>query len=124
MRVKIDTKEAFYVIYIEESSLTANMSAELSSIIESKQHETAKSLIINLKNVTSIDIPIAKQLQAMHDREYAQKRSFVVCELQPVLKKQLEQMELLEALNYAPTESEAWDIVQMEEIERELDLDI
>ena len=28
---------------------------------------------------------------------------------------------LLETINYTPTESEAWDIVQMEEIERELD---
>jgi hypothetical protein len=30
---------------------------------------------------------------------------------------------LLEKINYTPTESEAWDIVQMEEIERELDTD-
>jgi len=29
-------------------------------------------------------------------------------------------MELLDFLNHTPTESEAWDIVQMEEIEREL----
>ena len=31
-----------------------------------------------------------------------------------------ESEELLESLNFTPTESEAWDIVQMEEIEREL----
>jgi hypothetical protein len=31
-----------------------------------------------------------------------------------------EKTELLELLNITPTESEAWDIVQMEEIEREL----
>jgi hypothetical protein len=29
-------------------------------------------------------------------------------------------MEVLEMWNITPTESEAWDIVQMEEIEREL----
>jgi hypothetical protein len=29
-------------------------------------------------------------------------------------------MELFDFLNCTPTESEAWDIVQMEEIEREL----
>ena len=29
-------------------------------------------------------------------------------------------MEIAEILNITPTESEAWDIVQMEEIEREL----
>jgi hypothetical protein len=32
----------------------------------------------------------------------------------------LEKEELLELMNATPTESEAWDIVQMEEIEREL----
>jgi hypothetical protein len=30
-----------------------------------------------------------------------------------------DKLELLEVLNVTPTESEAWDIVQMEEIERE-----
>ena len=31
-----------------------------------------------------------------------------------------EKYQLLETMNITPTESEAWDIVQMEEIEREL----
>ena len=46
--------------------------------------------------------------------------SFVICELQPQVKKTLEDLELDDVLNTAPTETEAWDIVQMEEIEREL----
>ena len=33
--------------------------------------------------------------------------------------KVLEQKELLEFMNVTPSESEAWDILQMEEIERE-----
>ena len=36
------------------------------------------------------------------------------------LVKLLDEKELLELMNVTPTESEAWDIVQMEEIEREL----
>jgi hypothetical protein len=40
--------------------------------------------------------------------------------LQPAVEEKLDQLELLEILNVTPTESEAWDIVQMEEIEREL----
>ena len=47
-------------------------------------------------------------------------RSFVICSLQSVVEKLLEKMELLEVMNVTLTESEAWDIVQMEEIEREL----
>jgi anti-anti-sigma regulatory factor len=44
----------------------------------------------------------------------------VICNLQPAVEQLLEQNELLELMNVTPTESEAWDIVQMEEIEREL----
>ena len=32
----------------------------------------------------------------------------------------LDEKELLEGMNITPSESEAWDIVQMEEVEREL----
>jgi hypothetical protein len=44
-----------------------------------------------------------------------------VCEILPELKNILDNSGLLEQLNYTPTESEAMDIVQMEEIEREFD---
>ncbi len=46
--------------------------------------------------------------------------SFVICRLQKSVEDFLDQHELLEMMNVTPTESEAWDIVQMEEIEREL----
>jgi hypothetical protein len=36
------------------------------------------------------------------------------------VEEKLEELELLDLMNITPTESEAWDIVQMEEIEREL----
>jgi hypothetical protein len=44
----------------------------------------------------------------------------VFCNLQPAVYDFLDKNELLEIMNVTPTESEAWDIVQMEEIEREL----
>ena len=44
----------------------------------------------------------------------------VICEINGMIEEQLEQLELLEMMNITPTESEAWDIVQMEEVEREL----
>jgi len=34
--------------------------------------------------------------------------------------KVFEEKELLDIMNITPTESEAWDILQMEEVEREL----
>jgi hypothetical protein len=39
--------------------------------------------------------------------------------LQPQVEDFLDKNELLELMNVTPTQSEAWDIVQMEEIERE-----
>jgi hypothetical protein len=36
------------------------------------------------------------------------------------VEKSLEDNGLMEMMNVTPTESEAWDIVQMEELEREL----
>ena len=56
------------------------------------------------------------QNQANHEKN----NSFVICSLQPGVEKMLDKAGLLEIMNVTPTESEAWDIVQMEEIEREL----
>jgi hypothetical protein len=44
----------------------------------------------------------------------------VVCALSDHLQDILDKSDYAELLNMTPTESEAWDIVQMEEIEREL----
>ena len=44
----------------------------------------------------------------------------MICELQPPVEEFLDKGQLLEMMNMTPTESEAWDIIQMEEIEREL----
>ena len=44
----------------------------------------------------------------------------MVCELDPGVEAFLDNKSLLELMNVTPTESEAYDIVQMEEIEREL----
>jgi hypothetical protein len=44
----------------------------------------------------------------------------VVCAISDALFDILDKTDYAELLNMTPTESEAWDIVQMEEIEREL----
>ena len=44
----------------------------------------------------------------------------MICGLQPATEQFLDDKGVLEMLNVTPSESEAWDIVQMEEIEREL----
>ena len=51
---------------------------------------------------------------------YDNNASFVICEMQKPVEEFLDSVNLLEMINSTPTESEASDIVQMEEIEREL----
>ena len=124
IKVKIDTKEIFHVISIEETNLTANMADELMELVAKKQEEENKSLVINLHGVEVLDDKIAASIQQLHENTYAQNKSMVICGLSPAVKNTLQEHDLSDTINITPTESEAWDIVQMEEIERELGLDI
>jgi len=79
-----------------------------------------KNVVLNLKDIRDIDNAAAEKLVSIQQKFYENSASFVVCELQKSVEEFLDQDELLEIMNVTPTESEAWDIVQMEEIEREL----
>jgi anti-anti-sigma factor len=85
-----------------------------------KSSDTPGNIVLNMTAVSSIDPEGGQALLQLQQRFYEQNRSFVICELQPSVENALDKEELLELLNSTPTESEAWDIVQMEEIEREL----
>lgn len=120
MQVKIDTREKFHAITIQESHLTANMTAALDDCLLPFLQNDVKNLVVIFKDVETIDESTAEYLVKLQQTFYEQHASFVICELQPALEEQLDKMELLELLNVTPTESEAWDILHMEEIEREL----
>jgi anti-anti-sigma regulatory factor len=97
------------------------MSAPLLELITKQQEEEVKSLILQLGKVTAMDEGFASTLIALKESLYKKNKSFVICNLSENIKQNLVEWGILENLNYTPTESEAWDIVQMEEIERELD---
>ena len=120
MKVKIDTKQKFHVIYITEPALSGNMTAEMSESLLPFLQIDVKNVIVNLKDIENMDEAAAESLLKIQQLFYEQQASFVICELQPSVKETLDKLELLDILNITPTESEAWDIVQMEEIEREL----
>ena len=120
MRVKIDTREKFHVITITEPELAANMTAELDNGLFPFLQKDVKNVVLNLKDIQSLDKAAAEHLIKVQQTFYDQQCSFVICELQPAVEDELDRLELLELMNTTPTESEAWDIVQMEEIEREL----
>ena len=121
MNIKIDTKEIFYVISLLDSEMTANTSAHLLELITKQQEEEVKSLILQLEKVTAMDEGFASTLVSLKEDLYKKNKSFVLSNLTENIKQNLVEWGILETITHTPTESEAWDIVQMEEIERELD---
>ena len=120
MQVKRDTKEKFHVITVPGPALSADMAAELTDLLLPYLQNDLKNVILNLKELQSLDEIAAEKLVKLQQIFYENNASFVVSELQKPVEDFLESISLLEFINSTPTESEAWDIVQMEEIEREL----
>ena len=121
MKVKIDTRERFHVITIDEASISANMTEKMDKVLLPLLENNVKNIVLNIKDIQKLDYAAAVQLIALQQRFYAEGASFVVCGLQSGVKQFLDGHDLLDQLNYTPTESEAMDIVQMEEIERDMD---
>ncbi len=120
MNVKIDTKEKFCVITPEVTEITANMSDELSKCLSTQLSKPVPHAILNLHLAEKIDDSVLTMIYEMQQKFYNDNNSFVICGINKSILNQLEALELLDTMNITPSESEAWDIVQMEEIEREL----
>ena len=120
MNFKIDTKEKFTVITPMSETLSDNLTAELVQTATNYLQKDIKNMVLNLGQVQSIDEDAATHLVKLEQTFYENNASFVICEIQPGVIEQLAKFNLLELINVTATESEAGDIVQMEEIEREL----
>ena len=120
MNVKTDTKEKFTVITPFEENLSVNMTGELGQMLLTYLQKDISHVVLNLSQVKTMDDKIGEILAETQQKFYENDCSFVICNLQPGVEASLDKQELLEIMNVTPTESEAWDIVQMEEIEREL----
>lgn len=120
MNVKMDTKEKFTVITPDEVNLTAIMTEELSKMLLNYQQKDIPHIVLNMHLVEVLDEKSGENLANCQQNFYEHNCSFVICGLQPAVEFLLDEMHLLGVMNVTPTESEAWDIVQMEEIEREL----
>jgi anti-anti-sigma regulatory factor len=119
MNFKIDTREKFTVITPVSDFLSDNLTAEFLNLTRSFI-ESRINLIINLKNVTTINERLIEQIAALHQEFYNKNLSFVLCEVQNGVQSMIAVLESDDELNIIPSETEAWDMVQMEEIEREL----
>ena len=120
MEVKIDTKEKFHAITLPGDSLSATMTEELGACLLPYLQNDVKNIVLVLKDIQKLDIAAAQKLLSIQQTFYENNASFVICELQRPVEDFLDRHELLELMNVTPSESEAWDILQMEEVEREL----
>jgi len=120
MEVKINTKEKFHVITLPEGSLSATMTEELADRLLAYLQNDVKNIVLVLKDIQTIDNAAAEKIVYVQQKFYENNASCVVCELQKPVETFLDELSLLEIMNVTPSESEAGDIVQMEEIEREL----
>ena len=119
MNFKIDTREKFTMITPVSDFSSDNLTAEFKEIINSHlQHKT--NIVISLKNISKAEENIVNELAALQQQFYEQHISFVICEVQLAMQAVINRLDMDDVLNITPTETEAWDIVQMEEIEREL----
>ena len=120
MDVKIDTKEKFSVITPNFNFNSANMSDELTELMKTYIVKDIPHLILNMKNVEQADLNSLTRIAELQASFYNDNFSFVICEMKESMIQILEEADLIDTMNITPTESEAWDIVQMEEMEREM----
>lgn len=119
MNFKIDTKEKMHVIRPEVKVLTAKMTEAFKEKMLSYLDDEVKNLIIDMSEVEEVEPAVAPALVSIQQEFYDKNHSLVYCKIQKSVEDFLDENELLELMNTTNTESEAWDIVQMEEIERE-----
>jgi anti-anti-sigma regulatory factor len=120
MEVKTSTKEKFTVISGLPGQLSETMTEELCRQLTGYLDGDQKNIVLNMEGVQDIDEGGAEKLVRTQQEFYEKGASFVACCMEPSLEERLDGFDLLELMNVTPSESEAWDIVQMEEIEREL----
>ena len=120
MNIKTDTKEKFRVLRILDVTITENLSAEFHAIIDEHCATPPHNLILDFSLVEHIADTIITLLTDVYSQCLEKGISMVLFGLQDTVMLSLREKEADDLLNITPTESEAWDIVQMEEIEREL----
>ena len=120
MQVKIDTKEKFHVITPIDAILSATMTEGMEIALLPFLKNDISNVVFNMQHISGIDQEAAEKLARIQQDYYKHNASFVISNIQKEVEAFLAEIELLDLLNTAPTESEAGDIVQMEAIEREL----
>ena len=120
MKIKVDTKEKFQVFRPLEPELSVIMAETLSRQVIDGFKTEARNAIIDLTDVNEADEQALVDLATLLQLCQKNQASMVFFGVKPAVKTAMQGLDLIDVFQITPTESEAWDIVQMEEIEREL----
>lgn len=120
MKIKVDTKEKFKVWRPVEPCFSVIMAAELTSNVMLGFRQSAKSAIIDFSAILTAEPQALIDLATLHQLAYKNQASLVLFQVGNEVAQAMKDLQLSDVFNITPSESEAWDIVQMEEIEREL----
>ena len=120
MKIKVDTKEKFQVLRPQNPELSVIMAEELVNLVKHRFGTTAKNAIIDMTNIAEADEQALIELATLLQLCQKNQASLVFYGVKPAVKSAMQGLDLIDVFQITPTESEAWDIVQMEEIEREL----
>lgn len=120
MKFKIDKKDRYTVLILEEDNLNTLLAPELKSQFVIMRNEGVQNLILDLSTVKFVD---SSGLSAIltANRLWGGDGTFVLTGVEhTAVKKLIEISRVNTVLTILPTLSESIDFVMMEEIEREL----
>lgn len=120
MEVKIDTKEHFRVFSPRDREIHANLAEELKAALLDGLGKAPYHAILALPAPLDVQGPLFQAILAVHQAYLARNASFVVAA--PLREGSLQDQNVWEqeGVAFAPTLSEAGDLLMMEILEREL----
>ncbi|MEO6834267.1 MAG: STAS domain-containing protein [Chitinophagaceae bacterium] len=120
MDFKIDTTDTYVHIGVPAAALDEIMAAALEERVGQLTYYGSNNFLIDLSACQSADENGFEALATWHEQLYSEGRSLVFTGLQPGVLAVAKEAQLDGALNIAPTEIEAVDIISMEILERDL----
>ncbi len=120
MEFKIDTRETYVRIAPTGSHLSVNMAAMLEERAAQLADTDNTNFLIDLSACQTADEAAFEALATWHENSYSEGRSLVFSGLQPDVLQAARDAQMDGAINIAPTDIEAIDIISMEILERDL----
>ena len=120
MEFKIDTKASYTHISPVYGPLNAIMAAALAKKRTELANTGSQNYLVDLTNCQDADVDSVEVLLQLHEDCYADGQSLVFTNINEPVMTMFKETEADHALNLAPKEIEAIDIISMEILERDL----